>query len=72
MEQRLRALQDDFMALQQSHESLQCDKHQWLKEKADYTTTISDMTEKITLLEGQLNSHLNKLNCNQIIPTSKV
>ena len=69
MEQRLRALQDDFIALQQSSESLQCEKQQWLIEKTDYTTAIADMTEKVTLLEGQLNRQPDE---QQIIPASKV
>lgn len=71
MEQRLRALQSDFMALQQSYESLQYDKQQWLKEKAEYTTTVGDKTEKITLLEGQLKKQLSDLNPKPIVSTSK-
>lgn len=62
MEQRLRALQSDFMALQQSYESLQCEKHQWLKEKAEHASTVADQTEKIALLEEQLNKQLDNLN----------
>ena len=55
MEQRLRALQSDFVVLQQSCESLQCEKQQWLKEKAEHTTAEADKTAKIALLEEQLN-----------------
>lgn len=72
MEQRLRALQSDFVALQQSYESLQCEKQQWLKEKDDYTTTVADKTEKIALLEEQLNKQLSNLNPNPIVSTNKV
>lgn len=62
----MRGLQGDFMALQQSYESLQCEKHQWLKEKTEYTATVADKVEKITLLEQQLN------NPKPIISTSEV
>jgi len=73
MEQRLRALQDDFVALQQSCESLQCDKHQWLKEKAEYTTIVADKTERIALLEEKLKKQqLGELNPKLMISTSKV
>ena len=71
MEQRLRALQSDFMALQQSYESLQCEKQQWLKDKAEYTAAVAEKTAKITLLEEQLNIQLD-VNANPIISTSKV
>ena len=69
MEQRLRALQDDFVVLQQSYESLQCDKHQWVKEKAELVTALAGKTENITLLEEQLNKQLND---KPITSTSKV
>lgn len=73
MEQRLRALQSDFMALQQSYESLQCEKQQWLKEKAEHTTVMADKTAKIALLEEKLNKQqLTDVNPNPIILTSKV
>ena len=72
MEQRLRALQSDFMALQQSYESLQCEKHQWLKEKAEHVNTMTNQTEKIALLEEQLNKLHNNLNPIPIISTNKV
>lgn len=73
MEQRLRALQSDFMALQQSYESLQCEKQQWLKEKAEHTTAMADKTAKIALLEEKLNKQqLTDVNPNPIILTSKV
>ena len=72
MEQRLRALQSDFMALQQSYESLQCEKHQWLKEKAEHASTVADQTEKIALLEQQLNEQLNNLNPTRTASINKV
>ena len=73
MEQRLRALQSDFMALQQSYESLQCEKQQWLKEKAEHTTAMADKAAKITLLEEKLNKQqLIDINPNSIILTNKV
>lgn len=74
MEQRLRALQDDFVALQKSCELLQHDKHQWLKEKAEYITIVADKTEKIISLEEQLNKQqqFSELNLKPMISTNKV
>ena len=72
MEQRLRALQSDFMALQQSSELLQCEKQQWLKEKAEHTTAMADRTTKIALLEEKLNRQLIDVNPNPVISTNKV
>ena len=65
MEQRLRALQSDFVALQQSCESLQCEKQEWLKEKAEHTTAVADKTAKITLLEEQL-KQLSEASINKV------
>jgi len=55
MEQRLRSLQSDFLALQQSYDTLQHEKQQWVKERNEHINLLATRDERIVTLEQQLN-----------------
>lgn len=55
MEQRLKSLQDDFLALQQSYDTLQSEKQQWIKERDNHISLLAKKEDRIVTLEQQLN-----------------
>jgi len=61
MEQRLRSLQGDFLAIQQSYDTLQSEKQQWIKERDEHISLLANKEEKIIRLEQQLNKQLTSL-----------
>ena len=58
MEQRLRSLQGDFLALQQSYDTLQSEKQQWTKERDEHISLLTTKEERVVTLERQLNEQL--------------
>ena len=55
MEQRLKSLQGDFLALQQSYDTLQSEKQQSIKERDDHINLLAKKEDRIVTLEQQLN-----------------